>query len=96
MVGDRACIVAATRPKVFEEVFNDPSQDLKELQDALHWFPLCTDFTYTLENVSKSPIYDGPGGRQDQEIESDYKLKKLYEQRGLRWPPLAGEEDEHT
>jgi len=86
IIGGIATIVASTRRNRIVEVFQP--KEFEELEKDIKWFPLCSDSTYTLENQSDSPIYGGPGGRQDAEIESEFKLKQLYDKMDLSWPPF--------
>ena len=66
--------VAALRPEKADE----------ELSEMVDWFPLNSPTTFALENTKEGDIsvYEGKGAQQDLQAEYDYKLGKLYDEKG--------------
>lgn len=76
-------VLAATRPEKMASLDKDTTQDMI-------WFPVCGSNAYTLENQTNSPVYES-GGKQDVHIESMFRIKKMFAERGIDLDKFLGD-----
>jgi len=59
-----------------------PGSELDEQQ--VNIFPMATEQVFALENIKGDVLYDGPGGSQDAKISENFKIRKLWDECGIR------------
>lgn len=95
------CTVPANKKDILYQVAKESNLKLVEGfpcvidKDGPHQFPMHYGTIFSIENLAGSVIYEGQGGKQDEDAAESYKIKQLfksfYKKHLIDWEPSTDE-----